>query len=113
MCRVCAARKNPHRFPRAPLQVYNVGVPMERVAMDILGALPVSNRGNKVVGDYFSMKSYAIPNQEASTVARVFVEELYADIMFVGELNASSSAHRSRQKLLGRTLSADAQTSRG
>ena len=53
---------------------------MERVAMDILGPLPVSNRGNKyilVVGDYFSKwtEGYAIPNQEAATVARMFVEE--------------------------------------
>ena len=80
MCRVCAARKNPPRSPRAPLQVCNVGAPMERVEMNIPGPLPVSNRGNKyilVVGDYFSKwtEGYAIPNQEAATVAIVFVEE--------------------------------------
>ena len=77
---LCSQEKNPPRSQRAPLQVYNVGAPMERVAMDILRPLPVSNRGNKyilVVGDYFSKwtESYAIPNQEAATVAKVFVEE--------------------------------------
>ena len=80
LCRVCESRKNPSRRPRAPLQVYNVGAPMERVAMDIMGPLPQSDRGNKyvlVISDYFTKwtESYAIPNQEAATVARVFVEE--------------------------------------
>ncbi|PIK55025.1 Retrovirus-related Pol polyprotein from transposon [Apostichopus japonicus] len=54
--------------------------PMERVAMDILGPLPVTDTGNRYilcVADYFTKwtEAYAIPNQEAVTVARVFVEQ--------------------------------------
>ena len=56
------------------------GMPMEKVALDIMGPLPRSNRGNRyllVLSDYFTkwVEAYAIPNQEAITVARKFVEE--------------------------------------
>ena len=59
---------------------YNVGAPSERVAMDILGPLPESESGNKyllLVADYFTKwpEAYALPNQEATTVAEVFVRE--------------------------------------
>ena len=79
-CTICAQAKNPPKKPRAPLQRYVVGAPLERVAMDIMGPLPVTDRGNRyvlVIGDYFTkwIESYAIPNQEAATVAKVFVEE--------------------------------------
>ena len=48
--------------------------------MNILGPLPLTPRGNKfvlVVTDYFTKwtESYAIPNQEASTVAEKLVSE--------------------------------------
>ena len=79
-CTVCARFKNPPRKSRAPLQSYKVGAPLERVAMDILGPLPETDRANRyvlVIGDYFTkwIESYPIPNQEASTVAKVLVEE--------------------------------------
>ena len=53
---------------------------MERIAMDILGPLPITPRGNKyilVVSDYFTKwtECYAIPNQEAVTVANKLVNE--------------------------------------
>ena len=79
-CTTCAQLKNPPKKSRAPLQQYVVGAPMERVAMDILGPLPKTDRGNVyvlVVGDYFTkwIEAYPLPNQEAETVAKVFVEE--------------------------------------
>ena len=40
---------------------YSVGVPTERIALDILGPLPLSNEGNKyilVVSHYFSISEY-------------------------------------------------------
>ncbi len=79
-CDICASRKRPHKTPRAPMQTYTVGAPMERVALDILGPLPETNSGNKyilVIGDYFTKwtEAYAMPNQEAITVARIVVEE--------------------------------------
>lgn len=55
---------------------------MERVAIDIVGPLPVSERGNKymlVAMDYFTKwpEVFAIPDQEAVTVARVLVEGMF------------------------------------
>ena len=79
-CSTCARLKNPSKKNKAPLQRYRVGAPLERVAMDILGPLPETERGNKyvlVIGDYFTkwIESYPIPDQEAETVARVLVHE--------------------------------------
>ncbi|PIK54590.1 hypothetical protein BSL78_08521 [Apostichopus japonicus] len=79
-CEKCSSRKGPIKSHRARMQKYVVGAPMERVAMDILGPLPVTDTGNRYilcVADYFTKwtEAYAIPNQEAVTVARVFVEQ--------------------------------------
>ena len=56
-CLSCQTRKRPvGRRRQAPMQVVSVGEPMERVALDIMGPLPSSNRDNKftvVVMDYF------------------------------------------------------------
>ena len=60
-----------------------VGTPMQRVAMDILGPLPVTARENKyvlVLGNYFTkwVEAYPIPNMEAKTVAELFVNQFIA-----------------------------------
>ena len=83
MCRACsrcAARKPAQRTNRAPLQQYLVGEPLERIAIDILGPLPKTRRGNRfvvVIADYFTKwaEAFALPDQEAITVAKVVVEE--------------------------------------
>ena len=79
-CDKCAARQPPKLSRRAPLGQYLVGQPMERIAIDILGPLPVTNRGNRyvlVVCDLFTKwtEAFAIPNQEATTVVKVMVDE--------------------------------------
>ena len=79
-CDMCSSRKGPVRKPRAPLKLYMVGAPMERIAMDIMGPLPMTRQGNKyllVAMDYFTKwpEAYALPNQEATTVASVLVRE--------------------------------------
>ena len=48
-CSVCAQRKTPTNRKKAPLQQEAVGAPMERVAMDIVGPLPETERGNKYI----------------------------------------------------------------
>ncbi|KAL5475730.1 hypothetical protein EMCRGX_G025580 [Ephydatia muelleri] len=74
-CPACSQRKTPTPKNLAPLQSVTVSSPMQMVAIDILGPLPVTLAGNKyilVAADYFSkwIEAYAIPNQEATTIAR-------------------------------------------
>lgn len=40
ICDICCAKKGPKIHGSAPLQLYQVGAPMERVAVDIAGPLP-------------------------------------------------------------------------
>ena len=54
---------------------------MERIAVDVLGPLPITEAGNKyllVIMDYFSKwpEVHPMPNQEASTVAEILVKEV-------------------------------------
>ena len=56
-CPVCVQKNKPSTSTRTPMKVYIVGAPMERVALDILGLLPLSEKGNKYIlcaGDYFT-----------------------------------------------------------
>ena len=81
-CADCAATKTPTPKNRAPLQSVKVGSPLQTVAVDIMGPFPESKSGNSyilVVGDYFTrwMEAYPIPNQEATTVARVLTNEFF------------------------------------
>lgn len=60
---------------------YNVGAPIERLAADLLGPLPISDLGNKyllIVADYFTKwtEVFPIQNQEANTVAEKIVKEV-------------------------------------
>ena len=80
ICPTCGSRKQPPRQAKAPMQQYNVGCPMERIALDLSGPYPVSKRGNKyllVISCYFSKWLEAIPlkNQETTTVAEALVNQ--------------------------------------
>ena len=92
-CDVCCAKKGPTRKTRAPLQLYQVGAPMERVAVDIAGPLPVTTQGNRficVVIDYFTRwpEAYALPDHEAATVAGVLVDQFFTRFGVPGELHS-------------------------
>lgn len=78
-CDDCVAHKLSRASNKAPLGQYMVGEPMERIMMDILGPISISNRGNRyvlVICDWFSKwtESIAIPDMEAKTVARALVD---------------------------------------
>ncbi|CAG2250324.1 unnamed protein product [Mytilus edulis] len=80
-CDICASKKAPCKKPKAPMKQYLVGAPWERMAIDILGPLPISVNNNRylmVVQDYFSKWTEAIPipDTEAVTVAKKFVERI-------------------------------------
>lgn len=81
ICDVCAARKRPMKHYQGPMKKYVVGVPMERIAIDIMGPLPETEKGNRyilVIADYFTKWTEAVPlcDQEAATVASVCLVSL-------------------------------------
>ena len=81
-CSTCAARKTSATHKRAPLHTIQSGYPMQIAAVDIVGPFPDSPNGNRyilVAMDYFTRwaEVYAIPNQEASTVAEKLVNEFF------------------------------------
>jgi len=62
------------------MQTVQSGTPMQCVAMDILGPLSVTTRGNRyilVIADYFTkwVEAFPMPNMEATTVAQLFVSQ--------------------------------------
>ena len=63
------------------MQTLTAGSPMQIVAVDILGPLPKSSKGNQyiLVAAYFTkwMEAYPIPNQEASIVAQTVVDQFF------------------------------------
>ena len=75
------------------MQLYQVGAPMERIAVDIAGPLPITTQGNRyicVVMDYFTKwpEAYALPNHEAETVAEVLVDQFFTRFGVPGELHS-------------------------
>jgi len=81
-CDACAANRGPRTRSRVLIHQYNVGAPFERIAVDIAGPFPKSDRGNRnllVDMDYFTKwpEVNAIPNQETSTVAFVLVSNFF------------------------------------
>jgi transposase InsO family protein len=79
-CDECTARKPQVQKHKAPMKSYVIGVPMERVCIDIKGPMERTQRGNKyilVLSDSFTKwtEAYAMSNIEAKTVARKVVEE--------------------------------------
>ncbi|CAG2204118.1 unnamed protein product [Mytilus edulis] len=105
-CDQCAARKSLKRN-KAPLGQYLVGEPMERVAIDILGPLPLTKRQNRyvlVLCDCFSKwtEAYAIPDQESLTIARTIVNEFIC--RFGSPLQLHSDQERSFEAKLFQDL---------
>lgn len=79
-CNNCARRKPGPGRGKSPLQQDIAYQPFDRIALDILGPLPVTSNNNEyimVVGDYFSKytEAYALQNHTALTVADKLVTE--------------------------------------
>lgn len=82
-CGQCNKTKDPVKKPRARLRKYLVGYPLDRIAIDIMGPLPLTKDKNKyilVIGDYFTrwMEAYSLPSQHAENVAEKLVHEFIA-----------------------------------
>ena len=81
-CGSCIARKTAPPYRQAPLQPVRVGYPMEMVTIDIMGPFPKNQNGNCYIlaaEDYYTkwLEAWAIPNQEAKTVAQKLLEEMF------------------------------------
>jgi hypothetical protein len=83
-CPNCAARRLKRGPKRSvPLTIFPPDRPLEFIAMDILGPLPQTARGNRFVlciGDRFTKLAVAVPlpDQTASSVAYAFVDRWIA-----------------------------------
>lgn len=80
-CDICEARKGPTLRTRGRLQPMVTGAPGDRLAMDILGPLTRTPRGNKfvlVVMDYFTKwpELLALTDQSAISVANALVDHV-------------------------------------
>ena len=82
-CDICAADKPPPKTPRAPMGHLVSGAPWDTLALDYLGPLPCTARGNKyilVITDHFTkyVEVLAVPNQHAEDCASRVVNEVIA-----------------------------------
>ena len=76
-CDKCQRRKRPQPTPRAPMRVYVTGHPGERLSMDIVGPIEMTERGNQFllcITDHFSKFAKAIPLPRHT--AAIVAEEL-------------------------------------
>ena len=104
-CEKCSKRKGPIPSKSAPMQIVRSGYPMERIAVDILGEFPVTERGNKyvlVVGDYFTKwtECFAMSNMEAETVAKLIVNEVISRFGIPNKIH-SDQGKQFESKLFG------------
>ncbi|KAL5469080.1 hypothetical protein EMCRGX_G030273 [Ephydatia muelleri] len=107
-CASCATRKTSAPKNRAALQTVQAGSPMQIVAVDIMGPLPETKDGNRyvlVASDYFTrwVEVYAIPNQEAVTVAEKLVNEMFCRFSPPEQLH-SDQGRQFESKLIGEVL---------
>jgi len=82
-CRVCGEVKVSTSTTKAPLRPINVSEPFVFWAMDYMGPLPETSRGNKhvlVVMDHFTKWCEAFPTQDqkARTVANILVSKIFS-----------------------------------
>ena len=80
-CSVCIAKKGPSNKGDNQMKIYNVGLPFERVQMDILGPFPMSSLRNGyllVVTDCFTkwVEAFPLSNMRKKTIAELFVREI-------------------------------------
>ena len=92
-CDTCRSKLGPQGQHPAPLQLYLTGAPMERVGVDITGPFPTTSSGNRfilVAMDYFTKwpEAFAIPNHEATTVARVLEDGFFTRFGMPKELHS-------------------------
>lgn len=79
-CQPCARKKPGPGIGKSPMQHVTVNGPLECIAIDIVGPLPMTSNDNQyimVIGDYFSKwkEAFALSDHTAQTVADKLVTE--------------------------------------
>lgn len=79
-CDICAQCKPGPGLGKSPLRQSRSCAPLERIGIDIVGPLPITQDGNEyiiVLGDYFSKwkEAYPVPDHTALTVADKVITE--------------------------------------
>lgn len=79
-CDICARAKIGPVLGRSSLCQSATCVPLDRIVIDIVGPLPVTNDGNEyiiVLCDYFTkwVEAYAVPDHQSLTVGDKSVNE--------------------------------------
>ena len=70
-CYSCQRRKSPRKRSKAPMKVYRIGAPGERIALDIMGPFSETDAKNKwilVIGDYFTKYKVSVPLPDISAI---------------------------------------------
>ena len=102
-CVTCCTRKSAAPKRKAELQTIQAGYPLQVVCVDIMGPLPETEEGSKYVlaVDYFTrwVEAYGIPNQEATTVGRKLVDEMFCRFSPPEQLN-SDQGHQFESELV-------------
>lgn len=84
-CDLCARGKPGPGLGKSPLKQFHASAPMQIVAVDIVGPLPITDRNNEyiiVLGDYYTKwkEAFAVPNHSAITVADKLVTEVFCKL---------------------------------
>ena len=82
-CELCNKRKRNYGFKPAPLMPIAIGLPFERVAMDVLDPLPVTTSGNKYIllfQEYRTkwVEGCALQTIDSKQIAKAFFELIIA-----------------------------------
>ena len=74
---LCQKRKPGPGIGKSPINHVDVSAPLDGIAIDIMGPLPVTEKYSMVLGDYFSKwtKAYALPAHTAQIVFDKLVTE--------------------------------------
>ena len=80
-CEICQSRKPPRKQNRQPLRPIEVTGVFDRIAMDVMGPLPMTHKGNKyilVIQEYLTKYpwAFAMPDQKSDRVAKIWVEKI-------------------------------------
>ena len=84
-CKQCNKDKDPRKKPKARLGLYLAGYSMDRIAVDIMGPLPLTIGGNRyilVIGDYFThlMEAFGLPSTMQMLLHRSWYMSLSQDL---------------------------------